>query len=171
MANLLKMANIETIHTLHQQGWSQRRIARELGINRETVARYIARTQTPKPADAPIGSASSEAEAKPANAPVGSAANGVEVKPANAPIGSDVDQSCPLRVISLTEGESATEPPSIVERGRPSDCEPWRQWIQDKCRLGLSAQRIYQDLVTEQTFPTELASGKLSSFDQAGQPR
>ena len=56
MANLLKMANTETIHTLHQQGWSQRRIARELGMNRETVARCIARTQNPKPANAPIGS-------------------------------------------------------------------------------------------------------------------
>ena len=56
MANLLTMAIIETIYTLHQRGWSQRRIARELGVNRETVARYIARTQTAKPANAPIGS-------------------------------------------------------------------------------------------------------------------
>ncbi len=31
MANLLKMAVSETIHALHRRGWSQRRIADELG--------------------------------------------------------------------------------------------------------------------------------------------
>jgi len=30
---------IDTIRSLHLRGWSQRRIARELGIDRETVAR------------------------------------------------------------------------------------------------------------------------------------
>ena len=33
MANLLKMAVSETIRTLHRRGWSQRRIADELGIS------------------------------------------------------------------------------------------------------------------------------------------
>jgi transposase len=41
MANQLKMANIQAIQSLHAQGWSQRAIARQLGINRETVARYV----------------------------------------------------------------------------------------------------------------------------------
>ena len=41
MANRLKMAKIHSIQTLHARGWSQRRIARELGIHRETVARYV----------------------------------------------------------------------------------------------------------------------------------
>ena len=43
MANLLKMAISETIRTLHRRGWSQRRIADELGVNRETVARHLRR--------------------------------------------------------------------------------------------------------------------------------
>jgi DNA-binding NarL/FixJ family response regulator len=30
----------QSILALSERGWSQRRIARELGINRETVARY-----------------------------------------------------------------------------------------------------------------------------------
>jgi hypothetical protein len=34
MPNLLKVAMIETILSLHQRGWSQRRIARELGVDR-----------------------------------------------------------------------------------------------------------------------------------------
>ena len=69
MANQLKMAVVHTILTLNRQGWSQRRIARTLGINRETVGRYIhLRRAGPKPAsEAPIGSAGS----KPAKAPTG----------------------------------------------------------------------------------------------------
>ena len=35
MANHLQMALVETILSLHNRGWSQRRIAEELGINRE----------------------------------------------------------------------------------------------------------------------------------------
>ena len=43
MSNLLKVAMIDLIRSLHRQGLSQRRIASELGINRETVARYLRR--------------------------------------------------------------------------------------------------------------------------------
>jgi transcriptional regulator len=41
MANLLKMAMIDTIVRLHRQGWSNRRIARELRIDRDAVSRHI----------------------------------------------------------------------------------------------------------------------------------
>ena len=41
MANQLNMATIDTILTLRQQGWSVRRIARTLGIHRDTVARHL----------------------------------------------------------------------------------------------------------------------------------
>jgi transposase len=58
MANQLKMAMVSAILTLKQLGWSGRQIARELGINRETVARYINQPATDsKPAtNAPTGS-------------------------------------------------------------------------------------------------------------------
>ena len=67
MANHLEVANVFSIKRLHAQGWSLRRIARELGINRETVSRHIkalakadeAAVESPasKPAKAPTGSA------------------------------------------------------------------------------------------------------------------
>jgi transposase len=41
MANQLKMAVVHAILTLHGLGWSQRQIASKLGIDRETVARYV----------------------------------------------------------------------------------------------------------------------------------
>ena len=52
MANQLKMALIDTIQRLHQQKWSQRRIAAELGIDRETVSRYLRLAEAPIPATA-----------------------------------------------------------------------------------------------------------------------
>ena len=40
MSNVLKVALQETIRSLEKKGWSQRRIARELGVNRRTVGKY-----------------------------------------------------------------------------------------------------------------------------------
>ena len=123
MANRLKMALAESIHTLYQRGWSQRRIARELGIHRETVARHL-KSLSPAP--------------KPGNAPLGSGPVADDSKPANAPLGS--------------EPHLATTQATAGEPGRLSGCEPWRAQILEKLQLGLSAQRIYQDLVTEHSF-------------------
>ncbi|MGC8623810.1 MAG: helix-turn-helix domain-containing protein, partial [Phycisphaerae bacterium] len=78
MVNQLKMADTQAILALHAKGWSARRIARELKVDRETVGRHI-RLQH-------------EADSKPANAPTGAAvldqaADGS--KPAIAPTGSE----------------------------------------------------------------------------------
>ena len=43
MANRLKVAKVLSIQQLHDQGWSQRRIARELGISRDAVSRRLAK--------------------------------------------------------------------------------------------------------------------------------
>ena len=59
MANQLKMALVDSIITLHGHGWSRRRIARELGVHRETVGRYVNCAGPPKPdprAGPPTGS-------------------------------------------------------------------------------------------------------------------
>ena len=67
MANQLKMAVVNAIITLKQRGWSNRRIARELAIDRETVKRHLDLTQTgSNPAtNAPPGSAAGKADAAP----------------------------------------------------------------------------------------------------------
>ena len=41
MANRLKMAMVQALVALFQLGWSRRRIARHLGIDRGTVAAYV----------------------------------------------------------------------------------------------------------------------------------
>jgi transposase len=134
MSNLLKMAISESIRTLHRRGWSQRRIADALGINRETVARHLRQAGLlSKPAKAPAGSEEADGASKPANAPSGS---------------EEDDGGSQLTV--ATPG-SALEP-QPRGGGRSSGCEPWRELIRAKCELGLTAQRIYQDLVADHGF-------------------
>ena len=60
--NRLTLSLQHSIVTLSQRGWSARRIARELGINRETVGRHL----KPKPAKVTTGSPEGEADSKPA---------------------------------------------------------------------------------------------------------
>ncbi|HXY35070.1 MAG TPA: DDE-type integrase/transposase/recombinase [Planctomycetaceae bacterium] len=73
MANHLKMALVHSILTLATQGWSHRRIARELDVDRETVSRHVRLAAV---------------LANPANAPIDSSAHSVDSNAANAPIGS-----------------------------------------------------------------------------------
>jgi transposase len=136
MPNRLKVAMIETILSLRQRGWSKRRIARELGIDRETVARHLRLAASgSKPANAPLGSDETVGHSHPANAPLGSIAL------------SDAANRCgPADADHPTDAESA---PSV---GRSSDCVPWRGVIRGKLDQGLSAQRVYQDLVADHGF-------------------
>ena len=67
MGNYLKMADRRRIQALLELGWSYRRIERETGVRRETIARYDPR-QDPKAAKVPAGPV-----AKPARVPIGSA--------------------------------------------------------------------------------------------------
>ena len=50
MSNVLKVSLQTTIHSLHDRGWSQRRIARQLGISGETVGRYLLLARLANPA-------------------------------------------------------------------------------------------------------------------------
>ena len=72
MANQIKMATSTSIIELYERGWSQRRIARELDLNRETVSRHILLHSAPnsKPAISPTG-ADEAGDSKPAILPAG----------------------------------------------------------------------------------------------------
>ena len=113
MANRIKVAIESAILTLRQQGWSLRRIARELGVHRETVARYVHLAEvSSKPAKNPPTGTSGTGQPKPANPPPGNfgpdewhdavlAAAGldpVEAKPAkNPPPGNQGPRACASR--------------------------------------------------------------------------
>ena len=146
MANRLRMAKIHSIQTLRAQGWSQRRIARALDIDRETVARYIRAAAGSDPQNQP-------------NLPIGS--EGLRDPPEvsqnqpNLPAGSGgSDGWSPEAVSGLGDdpgGQNQTNPP-IGSVGPASRCEPFRDMIHAALERGLSAQRIWQNLC-EQGFP------------------
>jgi transposase len=134
MANLLKMAIVQSIFSLRAQGWSQRRIARELGVDRETVGRYLRqRLCGAKPANAPTGSE----ESKPATL---AGLPATASKPAtNAPTGS----------LPPPLGAQGTSTRSPARQGPASQCAPYREAILAKLASGLSIKRIHQDLAAE----------------------
>jgi len=132
MANRLKMAVVNAILTLNELGWPQRRIARELGIDRETVARYVH---------------SPPAEAKPATNPIPGSESITEV------IGGleSVENRIPGSGLSESAGPAQSSGPKSL-------CEPFRAVIEAKLQQGLSGQRIYQDLVAEHSFAGSYSS-------------
>ena len=133
MANQVKVAMQQRIIALHELGWAFRKIARELGINRETVARYVhmAEAEDSKPAKVTPGSGALEAS-KPAKATPGSGALEAS-KPAKVTPGSDRTQSL---------------------------CKPFRNTIIHLLDQGLTAQRIWQDLQAEYGFTGSYSSVK-----------
>lgn len=148
MANRLKMAWIETIFSLHEQGWSARRIARELGVDRETVARHLrAPPSESNPAIAPLGSPGIEAGSNAANAPLGISAD-LPVSDSTVESGSSVPFHPSTHAGFVEPSRESIMPALPPKLGRPSACEPFRMVIAEAVKQGLSAQRIYQDLVT-----------------------
>jgi transposase len=123
--NQLKLSQQQSILTLHQAGWSNRAIARELDLNRETVGKYLRSRAT---------------EVPPGSEPA---------KPAISTPGPPVDADSKPAI--STAGSVA---------GRKSCCEAWEPQITVALEQGLSAQRIYQDLVTEHQFTGSYQSVK-----------
>lgn len=126
MSNELNMADRETIAALLKQGWSKRRVARELELHRDTVRRY-ARELTEETAKAV--------------ARLPGVTNSEQAMSCEVASGSAAKQAPPEKVAT---GAITAE----VERSR-SSCERYRKIIEEKLSAGLSAQRIYQDLTSE----------------------
>ena len=125
MANQIKMATSTSIIELYERGWSKRRIARELDLNRETVSRHIL--------------VHTAADSKPAIPPTG--ADGYDgAKPANVPAGADA------------AGDSKPAIPPAGISGRPSLCRPYHEVVLQGIETGLTAQRIFQDLRIDHHF-------------------
>lgn len=152
MANQLGMAEQHSIITLWKRGWSHRRIARTLGIHRETVSRYlrlaseatVGATEQSVCNRPPGVSRPLEPDARDAPKPAKPASRVGESKPANSITGSAggaAEWGRPKPAISMA-GSS----------GRQSQCEPYRKVIEAYLEQGLTAQRIWQDLQTEHGF-------------------
>lgn len=131
--NQLKVIQQETIVRLNNRGWSARRIARELGYDRDTISKYV-RREAAKPATPTPGSGEqSEAEKPPG-------ATDVAANPATLIPGKSADP------------EVALTPALAAARANVSLCEGWQREIEVGLEQGLSAKRIHQDLVREHGF-------------------
>jgi plasmid stabilization system protein ParE len=128
MANQLKMAEVQAILALTRSGWSDRHIARQLGVHRETVGRHrrLSSQDSSKPASAPTGSGGSACPSE------------------GAPIGS-IDAAADSTALATGGSENA----SI---GFVSTAIAWREIILQKLEAGLTAQRIYQDLHSDHEY-------------------
>jgi len=103
MSNSLKVSLQTTIYSLEDRGWSRRRIARELGIDRETVGRYL---RLAKPAISTTG-LEEAGQAKSAISIAG-LEEASEVKPAISTVGNGVgrkSQCEPLAAVIMAKVE------------------------------------------------------------------
>ena len=147
MSNRLSMAQTQAIQALAATGQSNRAISRALGIDRGTVAKTLSQIQNQPPVwEAPTGSG-------------------------HAPTGfQDADQVVQTEPTQLAEGGVKTCSPSITAHssstpggdeapaGSRSECEPHRDEIVRKLEQGLTAQRIWQDLIDEYGFAAKYHS-------------
>jgi transposase len=140
MSRVLKVSDQTTIASLAVKGWSIRRIARMLGVNRRTVRRYY-------------GGAAGVTDSK-------CTTPGTEV---SAGIAAPPSAKC-----TTLEGEVSAGPPSAkcttcspkVSAGSRSGCAGFTPAIEPMIEAGLSAQRIYQDLRAAHGFSGSYAAVK-----------
>ena len=160
MANILKMAIIQAIERLHALRWSQRKIARELGVDPGTVSRYLrslpAESKTAIPPAGILGPNAATFAGLPAPSNDGSgdsdcAADRPPSKPAIPPAGSGAADEPAGSVPAEGEVQPAPREEQGISRGRPGRCEPYRKVIVPLLKQGLSAQRIWQDLSTRRS--------------------
>ena len=126
--NQLKVSIQQSIIVLTTRGWSRRRIARVLGVDRATVGRQLHRAEVE--ANAATNPALGSGEVAESNAAT------------NPTLGSESDPPA----------NAATNPALGFRPGPPSFCEPFAAQIEVALRAKLSAKRIHQDLTSEHGF-------------------
>lgn len=127
MGNYLKMHKRQQVIALLELGWTYRRIESETGVRRETVSRYDRRRRSNAAKVTTGSNASFDAQTPERTA-------GTESKPAKVTAGS---------VSNAAEVFPGSELPPRSAAAAYSDA------IQEKLEQGLTAQRIWQDLVEE----------------------
>jgi len=123
MANELKVEQQQALLNLRRQSWGIRRIARQLGISRNTVRAYLRglglQTDPPLTAGSP---------------------------------GQNQQMSAQTMASDSGETQQIDPPLTAGTSGPQSQCAVHAALILEKVNQGLSAQRVYQDLKIEVSF-------------------
>lgn len=149
MSNVLSDDKRQQIIALGRLGWSLRRIEQVTGVRRETASAYL------KTAGIKVRQPGWE-RAKPA----------IEVTTDSEPASSDNSFSNQSKVakpaMQVTTDSGLTRSPSKPQSAAPtqSNCEPYREFIQESLGRGRNATAIWQDLVTDYGFPHSYQSVK-----------
>ena len=141
MANVLKVQEQDSITQLAAAGWPIRRIARQLGLDRKTVRRYLR------------GAGAKAAPTEASKSPTISTPGSAEPAESKSPISTAGSEG-----IAEVVPEQKTR--GVRGAGRPGQCEVHSEYITQRLESGLSAQRIYQDLVGEVGFDGSYQSVK-----------
>lgn len=131
MSRVLKVSDQISIASLAAKGWSIRRIARMLGVNRRTVRRYY-------------GGGGSVADSK-------CTTSDCEVSAGVGPKCTTPDSEVTAGTVARPSSKCTTCDPK-VSAGSRSGCAEFREVVEAMIQRGLSAQRIYQDLSASQGF-------------------
>jgi len=149
MSNVLSDDKRQQIIALGRLGWSLRRIEQATGVRRETASAYL------KAAGISVRQPG-WVRAKPA----------IEVTTDSAPPTSDntaVNQAKVAKpAIGVTTDSGLTRSLSKPQSAAQtlSNCEPYREFIQESLGRGRNAMAIWQDLVTDYGFPHSYQSVK-----------
>ena len=147
MSNRLSMAQTQAIQALAATGQSNRAISRALGVDRGTVAKTLSQIQNQPPIwEAPTGSG---------EAPTGCLTSDLVAQDCSTHVGESDPQTCSA---SITTNALSTTDGVEIPAGSRSECEPYRDGIIRKLEQGLTAQRIWQDLIDEYGFAAKYQS-------------
>jgi len=141
------MAQTQAIQALAATGQSHRAISRALGVDRGTVAKTLSQIQNQPPVwEAPTGSG---------DAPTGALTSDLNAEDCETHVCESHAETCPA---SITADTSSTTDGAETPAGSRSECDAWREDIIRKLEQGLTAQRIWQDLVDEYGFSAKYHS-------------
>lgn len=144
MCNVLKPPLQQQICALGRLGWSLRHIERETGIRRETVSGYL------RAAGIPVRAARAQFLAGPN--PASPPSTDLPIGPANPARGVSTDSGLappnPASQVSTDSTQAGLPRPGAT----PSQCEPYRAFIEEGVARGRNATGIFQDLVDDWDF-------------------
>jgi hypothetical protein len=156
VSNVLNEKKKQEVLALGRLGWSLRRIEKETGIRRETIAGYLKTAAIAVRPPGRWGKPSVQLDSKPAN---GVTTDFGGAKPAIEPVPNlDREILKPANEVIPDSGTGASQP--LKQTSTASASEPYRDLIEQALSRDRNAKAIWQDLVDDHGFAGSYQSVK-----------